>query len=139
MRYVKSYNTKYKLPSHSVQFFKLWEAKILDFKHLLTEKFLDCFVINEYLALFHCLLMHSGLLSSLKRDLSCSPKKAGSQDVVVLCIPVKLSFRDPLSFAFSVPLRNSKAGSVISLSSFPFKAQLKQLDPLQSLAFKAAK
>lgn len=111
----------------------------MNFKCLLNEQFLDCFVINEYLVVFQCPLMHSGLLSSLKRDLSSPPKKAGFQDVMVLCILVKLSFRAPLSFGFSVPLRSSKAASVFSLCSSPFKALLRQLDPLQSLVFKAAK
>lgn len=111
----------------------------MDFKCLLNEQFLDCFVINEYLVLFHCPLMHSGLLSSLKTNLSCPPKKAEFQDVMVLCIPVKLSFWAPLSFAFSVPLRNSKAASVFSLCPSPFKALLKQLESSSVPCFQGKK
>lgn len=42
--------TNFQIILHS---FSNWQTKIVDFKCLLNEQFLDCFVINEYLALFH--------------------------------------------------------------------------------------
>lgn len=111
----------------------------MDFKCLLDEQLLYCFVVNEYLALFHCPLIHFGLPSFLEIHLSCLPKKAGFQDVLVLCILVKLSFWASLSFGFFSTFEKLKSGFCVLPLLFSFQSIAEAIGSSSGLCFQGSK
>lgn len=110
----------------------------MNFKCLLDEQFLYCFVVNEYLALFHCPLIHFGL-PSWRKHLSCSLKKAGFQDMLVLCILVKLSFLGPTILCFFSTCEKFKSGFCVLPLLFSFQSTAAAIGSSSVLWFQGSK